>query len=287
MIGFIGLGIMGSRMAANLLEEGYDVMVHNRSKEKAEPLLEKGAQWAETPKELAAQVDILYTMLANPQAVEAVAMGENGFLDAMGADSLWVDCSTVHPAFSRLMADEATKRKIRFMDAPVAGSKIPAERGELVFLVGGSERDVEQARPHMNAMGKAIQHQGGHGMGTSMKLVINLMLSETMAAFSEAVSLGEGLGLDKEKVVGTLLNGPTTAPFLEGKKEKILQNDFSPEFPLEHMQKDLQMVSQSAFEAGVSLPLAHAAKETYGLAKQFGYSKDDFSAIYHFLSTKK
>lgn len=287
MIGFIGLGIMGSRMAGNLLNAGNELVVHNRTKEKAEDLLDKGAVWAESPRKTAEQSDVLYTMLANPGAVEEAALGEDGFLEGLKEGSLWVDCSTVNPSFSRKMADEAKKRGIRFLDAPVAGSKIPAEKGELVFVAGGSQEDLAEVESHMKAMGKAIQYQGENGKGTSMKLVINLMLAQTMAAFSEAVSFGESIGLEKETVLETLLGGPTTAPFLNGKKEKLLAGDYSPEFPLEHMQKDMQLVAQTAFEHGTALPIANTTKEIYALAKQQGYNDQDFSAIYQFLTNKK
>lgn len=287
MIGFIGLGIMGSRMAENLIDSGYELIVHNRSKEKAARLLQKGAKWADSPKEVAQQSDVILTMLATPRAVEAVTLGKHGFLPHFPKGSIWVDCSTVDPAFTRKMAEESAKRGIRFLDAPVAGSKIPAEKGELVFFVGGRKEDLEEVLPLLNAMGKAIHHQGENGKGTSMKLVVNLMLAASMAAFAEAVTLGEALGLDKETVVNTLLNGPTTAPFLNGKKEHILRNHFATEFPLEHMQKDLQLIAQSAYENNVSLPLANVAKELYGLAKQYGWGQKDFSAIYGLLSTKK
>ena len=277
---------MGSRMAANLLAEGYEIAVYNRTKEKADALLEKGATWVDSPRRLAEKVDVLYTMLANPQAVEAAALGEDGFLDGLKEGSIWADCSTVNPAFSRSMAKEAAKRGVRFLDAPVAGSKIPAEKGELVFVVGGNESDLEYVRPHMSAMGKAIQYQGENGKGTSMKLVINLMLAQTMAAFGEAVAFGESIGLEKETVIETLLGGPTTAPFLNGKKEKLMNHEYSAEFPLEHMQKDLQLVSQTAFENEFAMPIANITKEVYAMAKQHGYSQQDFSAIYQFLSKR-
>ncbi|MBM7693629.1 3-hydroxyisobutyrate dehydrogenase/glyoxylate/succinic semialdehyde reductase [Peribacillus deserti] len=287
MIGFIGLGIMGSRMANNLLKNGYKVILYNRSKAKADPLLKEGAIWADSPRQVAQQADIIFTMLANPQVVESAALGKDGFLDEFPEGRLWVDCSTVDPSFTRKMAEEASRRHIRFLDAPVAGSKIPAEKGELVFLVGGNKEDLEEARPMMELMGKAIQHQGENGKGSSMKLVVNLMLAQSMAAFSEALTLGESMGLDKETVMNTLLGGVTAAPFLNSKRDKLLYGDYGAEFPLEHLQKDLQLVSQAAYEHQVSLPIANVTKEIYGLAKQFGYSKDDFSAIYKFLNTKE
>jgi 3-hydroxyisobutyrate dehydrogenase-like beta-hydroxyacid dehydrogenase len=286
MIGFIGLGIMRSRMAENLVKHGFELIVHNRSKEKADELVRAGARWADSPQEVAQNADIIFTMLANPEVVESLALGADGFLDNMTEGKLWVDCSTVNPSFTRRMAEESNNRHIRFLDAPVAGSKIPAENGELVFLVGGERESMEQVRPMMEVMGKAINYQGGNGKGTSMKLVINLMLAQSMAAFAEAVSFGEAMGLNKENVVNTLINGPTAAPFLNGKKGKILQNDFEVEFPLEHLQKDLQLVSQSAYENNVAMPIANVTKEIYGLAKQQGLSKEDFSVIYKFFATR-
>lgn len=283
MIGFIGLGIMGSRMAENLLKSGEELVVYNRTKEKALPLLEKGAIWAESTAEVAERADIVFSMLAKPSVVEEVALGTEGFIDHLTKGKLWVDCSTVDPTFTRKMAAEASKRGVRFIDAPVAGSKIPAERGELVFFVGGQKEDVEEVTPFLKTMGKQIDYQGGNGMGTSMKVVNNLMLAQTMAAFAEAVSLGEAIGLDKEVVINTLLNGPTTAPFLNGKKAKILENNFAADFPLEHMQKDMQLVSQTAYEFNCSLPIANVTKEIYAFAKQHGLGKQDFSAIYQFL----
>ncbi|WML50563.1 NAD-binding protein [Neobacillus sp. PS3-34] len=138
----------------------------------------------------------------------------------------------------------------------------------------------------LEAMGSQIAFQGENGMGSSMKLVINLMLAQTMAVFSEAIALGEAMGLDQEKVVNTLLNGATTAPFLKGKKDKILNREFSAEFPLEHMQKDLHLVSQAAYENGVAMPIANLTKEIYAQAKQNGLADADFSAISQFISAR-
>lgn len=280
MIGFIGLGIMGSRMAKNLLQGGFDLIIFNRTKEKAGELLQKGAAWADSPREVAEKSDVIFTMLANPEAVEAAALNEAGFLNHLQAGKLWVDCSTVDPMFTRKMAEEAANRKIRFLDAPVAGSRGPAEQGELIFLVGGEKRDLDEIKSMLEVMGKEISYQGGVSKGTSMKLIINLMLAQSMAAFSEAVRLGESIGLNKEHVINTLLNGPTAAPFLKGKKEKILESDYEADFPLEHMHKDMQLASVTAYECHLSLPIANITKEMYAMASQQGFGKEDFSAIY-------
>jgi glyoxylate/succinic semialdehyde reductase len=286
-IGFIGLGIMGSRMAANLAKKGHDLVIYNRTKEKAETLIQSGAVWAPTPADVAKQVTVMFTMLAKPDAVaETALLGKKGFLNHLKEKSLWIDCSTVNPSFSRLMADEARQRKVRFIDAPVGGSKGPAEQGQLLFFVGGETADIEQARPYLEAMGKAVIHVGGHGMGSSMKMVNNLILAQAMVAFSEAIVLGQSLGIPKDKLFSTILNSPVCAPFLTMKKEKIESGTFDVEFPLQWMHKDLQLAVDTAYEEGVAMPAANLVKELYALAVRKGIGDRDFSAIYNILSEK-
>ena len=286
-IGFLGLGLMGSRMAENLLKNGYELIVYNRTKEKAEPLINNGASLAESPGDAGKKSDILFTMLSDPEAVRETALGKNGFLASMKENSLWIDLSTVNPSFSVSMSKEAKVRNIRFLDAPVAGTVGPAERGELIFFVGGDEKDLNEAKPLLEKMGKKIIHLGKNGMGTSLKMVVNLMLANSMVSFAEAMNLGETLGLSKETLFSTLLGGPVSPPFLSGKKEKIQNGNFNSEFPLEHMQKDLFLVSQTAYENRISLPLSNISKEIYGLAVQKGLGNKDFSAVYEFLINKK
>jgi 3-hydroxyisobutyrate dehydrogenase-like beta-hydroxyacid dehydrogenase len=282
-VGFIGLGIMGSRMAANLLARGFSLTVHNRTAAKAEELLRQGARWAERPAAAAAKADVLVTMLADPAAVHAAALGKEGFLAALRPGTLWIDCSTVDPSFSRRMAQEARGRGVRFLDAPAAGTKGPAEAGQLVFFVGGAAGDLQEAGPLLQAMGRSVLHVGENGMGTSLKMVVNLMLGQAMAAFAEALRLGEALGLGKEKLLETLLGGAVAAPFLSGKKQKVLAERFEPEFPLKWMAKDLHLAAQAAFECAAALPCGAAAKELYSLAAAHGWGEQDFSAIYGFL----
>jgi 3-hydroxyisobutyrate dehydrogenase/glyoxylate/succinic semialdehyde reductase len=287
-IGFIGLGIMGSRMAANLQKKGHELVVYNRTKQKADPLIAAGAVWAPTPADVAKQVTIIFTMLAKPDAVaETALIGKHGFLNHLVDNSLWVDCSTVNPSFSRLMANEAKQRKVRFIDAPVAGSKGPAEQAQLLFFAGGEKADVDEARPLLEAMGKAVHHVGGHGMGTSMKMVNNLILAQAMVAFSEAIVLGESLGIPKDMLFTTLLSSPVVAPFLSLKRTKMETGNFETEFPLQWMHKDAQLVSETAYEAGVAVPVGNVTKEIYALAVRKGLGEQDFSAVYTVLSEKK
>ncbi|WP_186580167.1 NAD(P)-dependent oxidoreductase [Aquibacillus kalidii] len=287
MIGFIGLGIMGNHMAENLLDNGQELIVHNRTKAKADNLLNKGAKWAESPAQVAKEANVIFTMLTNEAAVEGMAFGDNGFLNGDMKGKLWVDCSTVDPKFSELMARESEAYHVRFLDAPVSGSKIPAQKGELIFLVGGNEADLKEIRPLLEIMGKAIQYHGVNGKGSSMKLVINLMLAQSMAAFSEAIHFGEAIGLEKETVIDTLLNSPTAAPILKLKRDKLLNNEFAEEFPLEHMHKDLNLVAQAAYASNTAMPVANATKELFGMAKQKGLGRKDLSAIYQYITERE
>jgi len=281
-IGFIGLGIMGSRMAANLQKHGYSLVVFNRTRAKAQSLLDRDGTFAKSPAKLAEQVDVLFTMLAHPDAVEQAALDANGFLSHLKPNALWVDCSSVNPSFSKKMAAAAAARQVRFIDAPVTGSAPVAEEGKLVFWVGGNATDVETIRPLLQCMGSKIVHLGGHGMGTSMKMVINLLLGAGMASFAEAMALGQRLGLSQKMLFDSLLGMPTVAPFLASKREKIERKHYEAEFPLRWMQKDMHLASVSAYEAGVAMPLMNVVKEIYRLAMRGGHETEDFSAIYEF-----
>ncbi len=286
-IGFIGLGLMGIHMANNLIEKGNDLIVYNRTKDKAEPLIKSGAKFAGSPSELAKEVNVIFTMLSDPPAVEEIAFGQLGFVKSMKQNSIWIDCSTVNPSFTKTIADKVKRLNIRFIDAPVAGTVIPAEKGELLFFVGGDKKDVEEIRPLLDIMGKKVIYLGENGKGTSMKMVINLVLGQAMIAFSEGMILGESLGFKKEDLFSVLIGGPVTAPFLAGKKEKISKSNFDPEFPLQWMYKDFQLAALTGYENGAALPMTNQAKELYALASKHGFGKKDFSAVYEFLAGNK
>lgn len=285
-VGFIGLGIMGSRMAANLLKKGHELVVHNRTRSKAEPLIAAGAVWANTPREVGEKVRVLFTMLSKPDAVaETALLSKNAFLPQMPKGSIWVDCSTVNPSFSKLMSVEAKERGIRFIDAPVGGSKGPAEQGQLIFFVGGEKNDIDEVRPLLDAMGKAVFHMGGNGMGSGMKMVNNLLLGQAMAAMSEALSLGQSLGISKERMFEALASSPVAAPFLLMKKAKIIEGKYDPEFPLRWMHKDLQLAAETAYETGVAMPASNIVKEIFSLAVKNGLGDEDFSAVFKLLGS--
>ncbi len=286
IVGFIGLGIMGSRMAANLQKQGHSLVVHNRTKAKAEPLIANGAVWADTLGQLANQVDVLFTMLSTPEVIVHVALGQDSFLDHLKPGTLWVDCSTVNPSFSRQMATESQKRGIRFLDAPVVGTKDPAEKGQLVFLVGGDLSDVQTCQPYFSVLGRQVNHIGENGAGSAAKMLFALLLGQSMVAFSEAMLLGESLGISRAMLFQILLGAPVTAPFLSGKRTKIETGQYDSDFPLQWMRKDLQLVLTTGYEQGIALPTTNLAKEIFTLAARAGLAEKDFSAVYRFLEQK-
>ena len=283
-IGFIGLGIMGSRMATNLQKHGYRLVLFNRTRSKTESLLVNGAEWAASPAVVAGQVEVLFTMLAHPEAVKEAALGKDGFLAHLAPDALWVDCSTVNPSFSKQMAAEADTRGVHFLGAPVSGSKTQAADGTLVFWVGGAALDLVTCWELLNCMGTKIVHAGGPGLGAALKLVINQLLGTTMAAFAEGIVLGQALGLNREVLFESLLSTPAAAPFLTAKREKIEKGNYAADFPLRWLQKDLHLAAVSAYETGVAMPLTNVAKEIYRFAIREGDGDKDFSAIYHYLA---
>ena len=287
-IGFIGLGIMGSRMAANLQPHGHVLVVHNRTRQKAEPLLAGGAQWADTPAEAAANVEILFTMLAHPEAVEEAALGKNGFFPHFPQGRMWVDCSTVNPSFSKRMAAAAQIRHVRFLDAPVMGSKEAATGGKLIFWVGGDAADLEACRPMLECMGSRVVHAGGQGTGASLKMVMNQLMGTTMAAFAESLVLGQSLGLSRQALLDAVFSTPIAAPFLAAKRARIESGNFQDaDFPLQWLQKDLHLAAVSAYEAGAAMPLTNVAKEIYRLAMRDGNGDKDISAICGYLAREQ
>jgi 3-hydroxyisobutyrate dehydrogenase-like beta-hydroxyacid dehydrogenase len=280
-IGFIGLGYMGSRMAMNLVKKQHELIVYNRTKEKARELVQNGVKLAESVSELAKEVDLLFTMLANPEAVDQLALGQEGFLDSLKKGSIWVDCSTVNPSFSVKMAKLSNQKGIHFLDAPVAGSIIPAEKGELTFLVGGEEAVLYQCKPIIECMASKVLYLGPNGKGTSMKMVINTMLAFGMVGFSESMSLGKSLELDSKTLMDVLLSSAVCPPFLSYKKEIITKGDYNnTKFPLKWMHKDLVLATKSGYETGIALPVANLVKEMFALASKEGFAEKDFSAIY-------
>lgn len=284
-VSFIGLGIMGSRMAANLLKQGVDLTVYNRSAQAMQPLLTQGAQVAESVQTAVQDADIVISMLSTPEVVTEVFLKKRtGAIHHMKPNSLWADCSTVNPSFSRNCHTRATDLDLRFLDAPVAGTKPHAADAQLVFFVGGDTDDFSQMEPYMKYMGNKAMHMGGPGQGASLKMLVNLMLAQSMVIFSETVILGKKMGLDADFLLNMLPNLPVSAPFLQAKTGMIQSGDYEVNFPLELMHKDLHLATLSAYEVGQPLHVANAAKELFAEAKAAGFGRLDFAAIHQWIA---
>ncbi|NLE22972.1 MAG: NAD(P)-dependent oxidoreductase [Actinobacteria bacterium] len=275
----IGTGMMGGRMARRLLDAGHELSVYNRTAARTESLAAAGAAVAATPREAAAGAAAVLTVLADPAAVRAVAYGDDGLLAGTEAGALWLDHSTVAPEDSREFAAAAREDRVRMVDAPMSGSLAAAEKGMLVFLVGGPAEDVAEARPILDALGRASVHLGSHGAGTAGKLAVNAFLLTAMAAAVEAVRLGRVGGVEP----GTLLAGlgPTEVvpQWALGKLRKLEASDARPAFTLALAAKDLGLMERTAAGAELELPLLDAARELYAAALDAGRGDLDFSAV--------
>jgi 3-hydroxyisobutyrate dehydrogenase-like beta-hydroxyacid dehydrogenase len=278
-VGIIGSGVMGSAFATNLLSKGYEAHVYNRTRERAQPLVEKGAIPHSTPRELASRVDIVLTSLTDHTAIDSVAFGSDGFLDAMKKGCLWIDLSTIDPRASVRHSEAARRAGIKRLDAPVVGSREAAARGELVILVGGSEQVFGSHESFLKELGKTVLYLGGDGSGHRMKLVINLYLGLAAESFSEVLVLARKLGFDAKTFVETFNRTPHRSYFSEGKGPKIAEGNFEPAFSLDNLLKDLKLADEQAEETGALLPVSKVAMNVYVEAAKDGHGKRDFSVV--------
>jgi 3-hydroxyisobutyrate dehydrogenase-like beta-hydroxyacid dehydrogenase len=279
-VAFLGLGIMGSRMAANLCRAGFEVHAWNRTRERAEELAgEHGAVVAETPAEAAAAAGIAITMVVDSPEVEAVLLGPDGAADGLADGGLAIDMSTIAPTASRALADRLSDRGIDFLDAPVTGSKPKAEDGTLTIMVGGNAGRFEQARPLFEAMGSLVLHVGPQGHGSMVKLINNTIAAVNTAAVAEGIALGRSAGLDLDKLLEVVGAGSGASAMLELKARPIIEHDYDPLFKLGHMLKDVRHCLAEANELGADLRVAGAAEALYAAADKAGHYDDDFAAV--------
>ena len=286
-ITLIGLGIMGNGMARNLLQKHGPITVYNRTSGPAEVLQSMGAVVATSVPEAVRDADLVITMLANPQVVERLMLGQKGGLVHMKKGAIWMDSTTVDPIFSGKCNEEATQAGIRFVDAPVTGTKPHALAGELSFFVGGSPELIEELTPVLHFMGPRVLHLGPVTSGASYKILLNLMLAQSMVVFSEAVLLGEKLGFDRTFLLENLPKAPVIAPFTQAKAQMIAAGDESVHFPLELMLKDVHLANKLAYEKGQPMYLAGITESLYAGANQEGLSRSDFSSIFKWLSKEE
>jgi 3-hydroxyisobutyrate dehydrogenase-like beta-hydroxyacid dehydrogenase len=282
-VGMIGLGLMGKPMAANFLKAGFSLVVWNRTGAKAEELLRAGAKLAGTPREAAAASDVLLTIVSDPPALEAVLWGDMGALGGLRRGSTYIDSSTVAPALSRRIAAACAERGVEFLDAPVTGGTWGAEKGELVFMVGGKQETLEGVAPVLGALGKRWFYLGPHGAGETVKLAMNMILALQVDALAEALALVIAGGVPGERLVEVMQSSMARSPLLDIKAPMMLERKYAPSFPLRLMHKDLGLALDLANQLGVALPATAAAREIYNAVEGAAKNEDpDYAAVARF-----
>jgi 3-hydroxyisobutyrate dehydrogenase-like beta-hydroxyacid dehydrogenase len=279
-VAFLGLGIMGSRMAANLCRAGFEVHAWNRTRARAEELAEgHGAVVADTPQEAAAAAGVAITMVVDSPEVEAVLFGPDGAAEGLGEGGLAIDMSTIAPSASRAIGERLEERGAAFLDAPVTGSKPKAEDGTLTIMVGGDAAGFERALPLFEAMGKLVLHVGPQGHGSMVKLINNTIAAVNTAAVAEGIEIGRRAGLDLDKLIEVVAAGSGASAMLDLKAQPIIERDYEPLFKLGHMLKDVRHCLAEAEALGVGMRVASAAEALYARADDAGHYDDDFAAV--------
>jgi 2-hydroxy-3-oxopropionate reductase len=278
-VGFVGLGIMGACMAGNLLEAGHELVVHNRTRTKAERLAQRGARAADSPREVAEGSDVIITMLPGPPQVEEVVAGDGGLLEGAREGSLIIDMSTSSPILAQELARAARNKAVGMLDAPVSGGDVGARDGTLSIMVGGEEDDFERARPLFRVMGETVVHVGGVGAGQVVKACNQIVVALVIEAIAEALVLGSKAGVDPDRVVEVLSGGLASNKVLEVKGEKFLSHEFAPGGKVEYHRKDLGIALEAGKEYEVTLPVAAFVDQMFGVLEAKGRGGWDHSAL--------
>jgi 3-hydroxyisobutyrate dehydrogenase len=279
-VGFIGLGIMGSRMAANLVRAGYQVTVYNRTAEKARAWAdEHGGRVAATPREAADGAAAVISMVVDGPQVEEVLLGSDGAAAGAAPGTLFIDSSTIAPADARRIGAALTERGMHFMDAPVSGSSPKAADGTLTIMAGGSEEDFGRAKPLFDAMGEVILHVGPAGHGQTVKVISNAVSATNAATLAQALVVGKATGVDLEALVAVLGASSSASTMVTLKAKPMLAHDYTPLFRLEHMLKDVGFCLDEGKAAGAPFPSAALARELYAAAMGRGLADEDFAAV--------
>jgi len=274
-IGFAGLGRMGLAMAGRLLAAGFPTVVYNRTRSKAEDLLERGAAWADTPAQLAEQSDIILTILTDDRAVENVYGGEYGLLSGDCAGKLFVEMSTIRTATIHGLRPLVEARGASLLDAPVSGTLEPARQGQLLAMVGGAAVDLDRARPVLEVLCRRIAHMGPSGSGTTMKLALNMPMAIFWAGLAEAMTMGSQFGLDRAQMLDVYLDSPVALPALRMKAPLLLGAPHEVAFDVTGVRKDLLAMIATGQDAGVPMPAGSAALAVFAAATAAGYGGRD------------
>lgn len=278
-VAILGLGLMGSGMANRLLSADFPLTVYNRNREKCIPFGQAGAFIASSPREAASRSQIVISMVGDDAASRDIWLGENGALQCASPNSILIESSTLSQDWIHELAAKASERDCRFLDAPVTGTKPHAASGELVFLVGGPQETLDAARPVLSVLGRDVLHLGPVGSGAVMKLINNFVCGVQAASFAEALAMIDARGLDRATAVAVLTGGAPGSGIVKRVADRAATNDFTPNFALHWMAKDLSYALRNAADKGINLQTAAAALSIFQQALAEGHGDEDFSAV--------
>jgi 3-hydroxyisobutyrate dehydrogenase-like beta-hydroxyacid dehydrogenase len=283
-LGFVGLGVMGSRMVKRLLDAGHPVTGYNRTRAKAQGLLDAGMRWGECPRAVAETSDVVFSMVTDTTALQAVTEGLDGILAGLRPNTVYVDMSTVSPEASKAVAGQVRERGATMLDAPVSGSSITLEQGQLSFMVGGDADALERVRPYLLAIGPRVTHVGEQGLAVTMKIATNLSLAVQMLAFSEGVLLAEKAGIKREVAADVLFNSVIASPMVKYRGPFVLGMPDEALFDVNMMQKDLQLALELGRRVDVPLPTTATTNEYLTAARGMGLQDYDFAVLFRVLA---
>ena len=283
-LGFVGLGVMGSRMVTRLLDAGHDVIGYNRTRPKAQSLIAAGMKWGDTPRAVVEAAEITLSMVADTVALEAVTSGPTGVLAGLSAGKIYIDMSTVIPAASRAVAEQVHAKGAEMLDAPVSGSVLTLEEGKLSIMAAGNRGAFDRALPVLRAIGPKVIHVGANGLAVSMKIATNLSLAVQMLAFSEGVLLAEKSGIARETAVEVLLNSVIASPMVKYRGPFVLKMPDEAWFDVKMMQKDLLLALELGRQLDVPLPTTTITDQMLTSARAMGFEKQDFAVVFETLA---
>lgn len=284
-LGFIGLGVMGGRMAKRLLGAGHSVVVYNRTKSKGDWLIEAGATWADTPRQVVEAADVTFSMVTNTKALDAITQGPDGVLAGLAPDKIYVDMSTVSPEKSQEVAAQVAEKGAVMLDSPVSGSVETLEAGKLSVMVGGDAEAYEKVKPYlMDIAPKAAHHVGGNGLAVAMKIASNLSLAVQMLAFSEGVLLAEKMGIKREVAVDVLFNSVIASPMIKYRGPFVLDMPEEAWFNVNMMQKDMNLALELGQHLNIPMPTTTITNEFLTAARGMGLEEKDFAILFEVLA---
>lgn len=278
-IGWIGTGVMGLSMCHYVLSKGYAVTIYNRSRSKAEPLLAGGARWAETPRAVAEQSAVIFTMVGFPEDVRDVYFGESGILAGAKPGTILIDMTTTSPSLAREIYQAAASRSVEAIDAPVSGGDVGARAGRLSIMVGGNEGVVNAVMPLLEIMGKQIVYQGGAGSGQHAKMCNQIVIASTMIGVCECLLYGHKAGLDLATMLRSITKGAAACWILDNMAPRILKRDFDPGFFVEHFIKDMSIALDEAQRLNIALPGLALVHQLYLALRAQGHGKHGTQAL--------